>query len=89
MQEQMKEQTSVTTEQAHGNLNGLILNGRILINGLPLTANEIAALLRGEQMLFEKAMKFDQAVALAAKKQAEEEAKKEEDSRKPPVHISK
>lgn len=73
----MPEQTPVTTEQVHGNLKNILLNGRILVNGLPLTANEIASVIQGEQMLFEKAMKLDQAVALAAKKQAEEEAEKQ------------
>lgn len=72
----MNEQPQPTTEQVHGNLKNILLNGRILVNGLPLTANEIASIIQGEQMLFEKAMKFDQAVALAAKKQ-EEEAKKQ------------
>lgn len=47
------------TEQAHNNLKNLLLNGRILINGLPLTANELSMTLQGEQMLFEKASKLD------------------------------
>ena len=47
------------TEQAHNNLKNILLNGRILINGLPLTANEISGILQGEQMLFEKASQFD------------------------------
>ncbi len=72
----MKEQVQPTTEQVHNNLKNLLLNGRIIVNGLPLTANEIAVVIQGEQLLFEKAIKFDQAAALAAKKQAEEEAKK-------------
>ena len=56
------------TEQAHNNLRNLLLNGRILLNGSPLTANEISSILQGEQMLFAKASKLDAAEALAAKK---------------------
>lgn len=59
----------MTTEQAHSNLKNVLLNGRILLNGLPLTANEISALLQGEQMLFEKAMKLDKASELVAKRE--------------------
>lgn len=62
------QKTQITTEQAHNNLQGLLLNGRILINGLPLSGNELGAIVQGEQMLFEKAMKFDAATALAAQK---------------------
>ena len=69
----MNEQMQPTTEQVHNNLKGLLLNGRILVNGGSLTANEIVAVIQGEQMLFEKAMKLDQATALAAKKQATEQ----------------
>lgn len=46
-------------EQAHRNLKNILLNGRILIDGLPLTANELSITLQGEQMLFEKASKLD------------------------------
>ena len=66
---------NVTTEQAHQNLRNLLLNGRILINGLPLTFNEVGALTQCEQMLFEKATKLDAATALAAQKQAEKTQK--------------
>lgn len=48
------------TEQAHDNLKSILLDGRILLNGNPLTGNEITSVIRGEQMLFEKASKFDQ-----------------------------
>lgn len=47
------------TEQAHQNLRSLLLNGRVLLNGSPLTANELSGLLQGEQLLYEKATKFD------------------------------
>jgi len=47
-------------EQAHGVLRNVLLNGRILLNGMSLTANEISGLLQGEQMLFEKAIQFEE-----------------------------
>lgn len=59
----------MTTEQAHNNLKHVLFNGRILINGLPPTANEMAALIQGEQMLFEKAMQLDKTSELAAKQE--------------------
>ncbi len=49
------------TEQAHQNLKSLLLNGRILINGVPLTSNELGAIIQGEQTLYEKATKLDAA----------------------------
>ena len=73
----MDTQMQATTEQVHNNLKGLLLNGRIQVNGSSLTANELGAVIQGEQMLFERAMKFDQATALVAKKKAEEVVKKE------------
>ncbi len=73
----MNEQMQATTEQVHNNLKNLLLNGRIMVNGMPLTANEIAAVIQGEQMLFGKAIKFDHAAALVAKNKAEKEAKQE------------
>jgi hypothetical protein len=63
------------TEQAHRSLNGLLLNGRILVNGLPLTAQELSNVLQQEQLLFEKAAQFDKAQALVAAK-AKEKADK-------------
>ena len=51
------------TEQAHKDLKTVLLNGRILLNGMPLTANEITGLIRGEQLLFEKAIKLDKTLA--------------------------
>lgn len=56
-----------TTEQVHNNLKNLLLNGRIMVNGLPLTANEIVAVIQGEQMLYEKAIQLDKATELVAK----------------------
>lgn len=64
------------TEIAHKNLRDILLNGRILINGNPLTANELSSVIQGEQTLFEKASKSDTADALAAKKKAEKDNKK-------------
>lgn len=55
------------TEKAHQAVRNLLLNGRILVNGIPPTAIEITEIIQGEQMLFEKATKFDAAAALAAK----------------------
>jgi hypothetical protein len=60
------------TEQAHNSLRNILLNGRILINGLPPTATEISNILRGEQMLYEKATNFDRAQAMAAQKKKTE-----------------
>lgn len=48
-------------EQAHQSLKRLLLNGRILFNGLPLTANETLGMIQSEQMLYEKALQFDAA----------------------------
>lgn len=56
------------TEQAHQNLRNILLNGRILINGLPLTGTEMGGIVRGEQMLYEKATQLDKANQLAADK---------------------
>lgn len=64
------------TEQAHQSLKNILLNGRVLINGLPLTANELGATLQAEQMMYEKATQLDKANALVASKKAEKEAKK-------------
>lgn len=55
--------TELTSEQAHDNLKSLLHNGRTLLNGLPLTANEVSTLILGEQMLFDKAMRFDKTSA--------------------------
>jgi len=46
-------------EQAHQNLKSILLTGRILVNGLPLTGTELSGLLQGEQLLFERASQFD------------------------------
>lgn len=64
------------TAQAHNNLKNVLLNGRILINGLPLTANELSGVLQGEQLLFEKASKLDAANALAIKQKELKDPKK-------------
>ena len=59
----MKEQT----EQAHKDLRNLLLNGRILINGMPLTGNELGVIIQEEQMLYQKASQLDAANELVAK----------------------
>lgn len=61
------------TEQAHQAMRNILLNGRVLINGLPLTGNELGSIVQGEQMLFEKASQLDKANVLAASKKAKEE----------------
>lgn len=63
------------TVQAHNSLRNVLLNGRILINGLPPTASEISNIIQGEQMLFEKAMKFDKATEIAASTKKPKEPK--------------
>ena len=55
------------TNVAHADLTNILLNGRIIINGLPLTGNELGVIVRGEQMLYEKATQLDK--ANAAKKE--------------------
>ena len=47
------------TNVAHADLTNILLNGRIIINGLPLTGNELGVIVRGEQMLYEKASQLD------------------------------
>ena len=64
------------TQQAHQNLKNVLLNGRTLINGMPLTATELSGLIQGEQMLFEKASRLDEQNT-AAKKQEKTPKKKE------------
>lgn len=59
------------TEQAHQNLKSLLLNGRILLNGIPLTGNEISGLLQSEQTLYEKATQLDKANQQKAEKKSE------------------
>lgn len=65
-----------SSEQAHQDLKNILLNGRILINGMPLTGNELGVIIQEEQMLFEKATQLDKANAHAAAKEAEKNPKK-------------
>lgn len=58
------------TEAAHRDLQNVLLSGRILINGLPLTGNELGAIIQEEQMLYGKATQLDKAQALAASQKA-------------------
>lgn len=51
------------TNVAHADLTNILLNGRIIINGLPLTGNELGVIVRGEQILYEKATQLDKANA--------------------------
>jgi hypothetical protein len=64
------------TEQGHKDLRNLLLNGRILINGMPLTGNELGLIVQEEQMLYEKASRLDAAQELAAQKKKSEVPKK-------------
>ena len=57
-----------STEQAHQNLRNILLNGRILLNGLALTGLELNGIIAGEQSLYEKAVKLDS--ELVAKQKA-------------------
>ena len=63
------------TEQAHTNLRNLLLSGQILLNGFPVAVNVMTAVIQGEQLLFEKATKFDQAELLAQKNKVPEKKK--------------
>ena len=65
------------TEVAHRDLTNILLNGRILVNGMPLTGNELSVVVQGEQMLYAKATQLDKANALvAAKKTVKEKTPK-------------
>ncbi|KKN48939.1 hypothetical protein LCGC14_0647980 [marine sediment metagenome] len=64
------------TEQAHKDLRNLLLNGRILVNGLSLTGNELGVIIQGEQLLFAKASQLDAANELLAKQKEPKEPKK-------------
>lgn len=58
--------TQNPTEAAHQDLRNVLLNGRILINGMPLTGNELGIIIQGEQTLYAKASQLDKANALIA-----------------------
>lgn len=64
------------TVQAHNDLRNVLLNGRILLNGMPLTGNELGRIVQEEQILFSKASKLDAAEALSAQKKAEKKPEK-------------
>ena len=66
------------TEVAHRDLQNVLLNGRILINGLPLTGNELGVIVREEQMLFGKATQLDKTQELAAQVKEPKIPKKKE-----------
>ena len=53
-------------EAAHQDLRNVLLNGRILINGLPLTGTELGVIIQEEQQLYAKATQLDKASALVA-----------------------
>lgn len=70
------------TEAAHQDLRNILLNGRVLINGLPLTGNELGLIIQGEQKLYEKASQLDKANALATSKKDEKNPKKKPEEKK-------
>ena len=45
----------MTPEQAKHNLLGILTNGRIILNGLPLTGNELGGLQQSVLLLYEGA----------------------------------
>jgi len=60
------------TDAAHQDLQNVLLNGRILLNGLPLTGKELGIVIQGEQILYGKATQFDKAnVPVAPQKKKE------------------
>ncbi len=63
------------TEAAHNDLRNVLLNGRILINGMPLTGNELGVIIQGEQLLYGKSTQLDKANALVASQKAEKNPK--------------
>jgi hypothetical protein len=68
------------TEQAHQQLKSVLLNGRILLNGAPLTGNEISGLLQSEQTLYEKATQLGKLVAAQnAKRNPEKKPEKKKE----------
>lgn len=64
------------TDAAHRDLQNILLNGRILIDGLSLTGTELGSVIQGERMLYAKATQLDKASALAATKKAEKNPEK-------------
>jgi len=63
--------------QAHQGLRNVLLNGRIVLNGLPLTAIEINGLVQGLELLFAKAKEVKPPqVPVEVSKDKSEEGKK-------------
>ena len=65
------------TDVAHRDLRNILLNGRILLNGMPLTGNELGIIVQGEQMLYDKATKLDVTLTGAEQKKLKVLEKKE------------
>ena len=67
-------------KQAHQNLQHVLLNGRITLNGAPLTGNEIGQLVREEKLLYERAeiLETNKAAKLKEKLDADAEKKEKE-----------
>ena len=73
------------TEQAHNNLKNVLLSGRILLDRLPLTANELSGVLQGEQLLYEKATRLDKANQLATEQKKISTEKNDKKKFTPPI----
>ena len=64
------------TEQEHKDLRNILLAGRILVNGLSLTGNELGIIIQEEQMLYQKASQLDAANELVAEQKKPKVPKK-------------
>ncbi len=63
-------------KQAHQNLQHLLLNGRITLNGLPLTANELTGLFGSLKSLYGRAAILETNKAAKLKEKLDADAKK-------------
>ena len=61
--------------EAHQNLRHLLFNGRIILNGAPLTTNELSQLIQAEQLLYNGVIELEKS-KLPAVKEAEKQPKK-------------
>jgi len=70
------------TQQAHDSMRKIILEGRILLNGMPLTGTELGLVIQQEQMLFAKAAAYDKITASENAKKEKKESKEPETPKK-------
>ena len=66
-------------QQANQNLRNVLLKGRILLNGMALTGEEISNLLINVNVLFEGASKLQAAEKLLADKKAAKDTPKKKE----------